>query len=554
MESKTYDYIIVGAGSAGCVLANRLSANPGVSVLLMEAGGSDRSIFIQMPSALSYPMNMSRFNWEFLSNAEPGLNDRQIICPRGKVLGGTSSINGMVYVRGNACDFDQWETLGAKGWNYASCLPYFKKAETWFKGGDEYRGSDGPLATNNGNDMQNPLYQAFIQAGVEAGYSYTADYNGYQQEGFGPMHMTVKDGVRWSSYNAYIKPVRDRKNLTIIRNATTHKILIEDCVAKGVRYQVRKQSRDIKANREVILCAGAVGSPHLLQVSGIGPQAVLKSAGVELIHDLSGVGENLHDHLEVFFQFRCKEPITLNGELGLWQKFLIGARWLLTKKGLGATNHFESCAFIRSKAGIKWPDIQYHFLPAAISYDGSSAFEGHGLQVHVGPNKPKSRGYLRIKSGEISEKPELQFNYNQHEDDREAFRACIRLTREILNQPAMARYCDGEIQPGINVITDDEIDAWVREKAESAYHTTGTCKMGSVDDQMAVVDHQCRVRGIRNLRVVDSSIFPEITNGNLNGPTIMVAERAADIILGKEMLPLSDAPAFVHPDWETSQR
>ncbi|MBL4876558.1 MAG: GMC family oxidoreductase N-terminal domain-containing protein, partial [Cohaesibacteraceae bacterium] len=276
MESKTYDYIIVGAGSAGCVLANRLSANPGVSVLLMEAGGSDRSIFIQMPSALSYPMNMSRFNWEFLSNAEPGLNDRQIICPRGKVLGGTSSINGMVYVRGNACDFDQWETLGAKGWNYASCLPYFKKAETWFKGGDEYRGSDGPLATNNGNDMQNPLYQAFIQAGVEAGYSYTADYNGYQQEGFGPMHMTVKDGVRWSSYNAYIKPVRDRKNLTIIRNATTHKILIEDCVAKGVRYQVRKQSRDIKANREVILCAGAVGSPHLLQVSGIGPQAVLK--------------------------------------------------------------------------------------------------------------------------------------------------------------------------------------------------------------------------------------------------------------------------------------
>ena len=554
MESRAYDYIIVGAGSAGCVLANRLSADLAVSVLLLEAGGSDRSMFIQMPSALSYPMNMSRFNWEFLSNAEPGLNDRQIICPRGKVLGGTSSINGMVYVRGNACDFDQWETLGAKGWNYASCLPYFKKAETWFKGGDEYRGSDGPLATNNGNDMQNPLYQAFIQAGLEAGYSYTADYNGYQQEGFGPMHMTVKDGVRWSSYNAYIKPVRDRKNLTIIRNATTHKILIEDGVAKGVRYQVGKQFHEINANREVILCAGAVGSPHLLQVSGIGPQAVLKSAGVELIHDLPGVGENLHDHLEVFFQFRCKEPITLNGELGLWQKFLIGARWLLTKKGLGATNHFESCAFIRSKAGIKWPDLQYHFLPAAISYDGSSAFEGHGLQVHVGPNKPKSRGYLRIKTGDIADKPELQFNYNQHEDDREAFRACIRLTREILNQPAMARYCDGEIQPGINVISDDEIDAWVREKAESAYHTTGTCKMGSVDDLMAVVDHQCRVRGIRNLRVVDSSIFPEITNGNLNGPTIMVAERAADIILGKEMLPLSDAPAFVHPDWETSQR
>ncbi|MEH6632255.1 MAG: choline dehydrogenase [Halopseudomonas aestusnigri] len=554
MLNDTFDYIIVGAGSAGCVLANRLSENPDHSVLLIEAGGSDGSIFIQMPTALSIPMNMSRYNWEFESEPEPWMNDRHMHCPRGKVLGGSSSINGMVYVRGHGCDFEQWEEQGALGWGYKDCLPYFQRAETWKGGRDEYRGNEGPLATCNGNEMKNPLYSAFIKAGEEAGYGSTADYNGYRQEGFGPMHMTVKDGVRWSTANAYLKPVLKRPNLKVISNALTKRIVMEGKKATGIEIEVGGQTQIHKAATEVILSSGSVGSPQLLQVSGIGPAEVLKKAGVEVVHDLPGVGENLQDHLEVYFQFRCKEPITLNGKLDLWSKFLIGTRWILFKDGLGATNHFESCAFIRSKAGLKWPDIQYHFLPAAMRYDGQASFDGHGIQVHVGPNKPKSRGYIRIKSGDVNDKPEILFNYNEHEDDRAAFRACIRLSREIMEQDAMAPYCEDEIQPGAELQTDEELDAWIRENAESAYHPSCTCKIGSDDDPMAVLDNDCKVRGIEGLRVVDSSVFPTITNGNLNGPTIMVAEKAADIILGNTPLPASNAPTWIHPEWETKQR
>ncbi len=554
MLNDTFDYIIVGAGSAGCVLANRLSENPDHSVLLIEAGGSDGSIFIQMPTALSIPMNMSRYNWEFESEPEPWMNDRRMHCPRGKVLGGSSSINGMVYVRGHGCDFEEWEEKGALGWGYKDCLPYFQRAETWKGGRDEYRGNEGPLATCNGNEMKNPLYSAFIKAGEEAGYGATADYNGYRQEGFGPMHMTVKDGVRWSTANAYLKPVLKRPNLKVISNALTKRIVMEGKKATGIEIEVGGQTQIHKAATEVILSSGSVGSPQLLQISGIGPVEVLKKAGVEVVHDLPGVGENLQDHLEVYFQFRCKEPITLNGKLDLWSKFLIGTRWILFKDGLGATNHFESCAFIRSKAGLKWPDIQYHFLPAAMRYDGQASFDGHGIQVHVGPNKPKSRGYIRIKSGDVNDKPEILFNYNEHEDDREAFRACIRLSREIMEQDAMAPYCEDEIQPGAELQTDEELDAWIRENAESAYHPSCTCKIGSDDDPMAVLDNECKVRGIEGLRVVDSSVFPTITNGNLNGPTIMVAEKAADIILGNTPLPASNALTWIHPEWETKQR
>ena len=554
MLNDTFDYIIVGAGSAGCVLANRLSENPDHSVLLIEAGGSDGSIFIQMPTALSIPMNMSRYNWEFESEPEPWMNDRRMHCPRGKVLGGSSSINGMVYVRGHGCDFEEWEEKGALGWGYKDCLPYFQRAETWKGGRDEYRGNEGPLATCNGNEMKNPLYSAFIKAGEEAGYGATADYNGYRQEGFGPMHMTVKDGVRWSTANAYLKPVLKRPNLKVISNALTKRIVMEGKKATGIEIEVGGQTQIHKAATEVILSSGSVGSPQLLQISGIGPVEVLKKAGVEVVHDLPGVGENLQDHLEVYFQFRCKEPITLNGKLDLWSKFLIGTRWILFKDGLGATNHFESCAFIRSKAGLKWPDIQYHFLPAAMRYDGQASFDGHGIQVHVGPNKPKSRGYIRIKSGDVNDKPEILFNYNEHEDDREAFRACIRLSREIMEQNAMAPYCEDEIQPGAELQTDEELDAWIRENAESAYHPSCTCKIGSDDDPMAVLDNECKVRGIEGLRVVDSSVFPTITNGNLNGPTIMVAEKAADIILGNTPLPASNALTWIHPEWETKQR
>ncbi|MDH5354564.1 MAG: choline dehydrogenase [Gammaproteobacteria bacterium] len=550
--SQNIDYIIVGAGSAGCVLANRLTEDPNISVLLLEYGGSDKSIFIQMPTALSIPMNMPKYNWGYESQPEPYLDNRRMDCPRGKVLGGSSSINGMVYVRGHAMDYNEWQSQGAIDWDYRHCLPYFKKADDWAFGSDEYRSQAGPLSVNNGNNMENPLYSAFIEAGVEAGYMKTGDYNGRQQEGFGPMHMTVKNGVRWSTANAYLKPALKRPNLTVITSALTQRLLFEGKKVVGVEFLCDGELQVRHANREVILSAGPIASPHLLQVSGIGPGGVLKQAGIEVMHDLPGVGENLQDHLEFYFQFRCKQPITLNGKLNLWNKFLIGSRWFFTKTGLGATNHFESCAFIRSRAGVEWPDIQYHFLPAAMRYDGRAAFDGHGFQVHVGHNKPKSRGFIRAKSPSINDKPDILFNYLQHQDDIEGFRACVRLTREIIAQKAMEPYRDSEIQPGENIQSDEDIDAFVRSAVESAYHPSCACRMG--EDDMAVVDSELRVHGIENLRVVDSSIFPTIPNGNLNSPTIMMAERAADIIKGRGMLAPDDAAVGLGQDWENSQR
>ncbi|AWL12210.1 Choline dehydrogenase [Saliniradius amylolyticus] len=531
--AKDYDYIIIGAGSAGCVLANRLTEDGQHRVLLLETGGSDKSLFIQMPTALSIPMNTKKYAWQFHSEPEPYLDDRQMHCPRGKVLGGSSSINGMVYVRGHARDFDEWAEQGAEQWDYQHCLPYFKKAESWYLGGDDYRGDQGPLGTNNGNEMQNPLYQAFIDAGVEAGYLKTDDYNGEQQEGFGPMHMTVQGGKRCSAARAYLDPARQRDNLTIVTHALAHKVMLDGKVATGVEFEHKGKRQRITANQEVILSAGSVGSPHLLQLSGIGDPEVLAEAGIEVKHELPGVGKNLQDHLEFYFQFKCKQPITLNGKLDWFSKGLIGSRWLLKKDGLGATNHFESCGFIRSNEQVEWPDLQYHFLPAAIRYDGKSAFDGHGFQVHIGHNKPKSRGFVHVQSADPKQAPRIQFNYLEEQEDIEGFRACVRLTREIINQPAMDAYRGEEIQPGEQVKTDEQIDAFVRQAVESAYHPSCSCKMG--EDAMAVVDSQTRVHGIDNLRVVDSSIFPTIPNGNLNGPTIMVAERAADMIRGKPL-------------------
>ena len=551
-RTTDYDYIVVGAGSAGAIVASRLSEDADCTVLLVEYGGSDASVFIRMPSALGIPMNSNKYNWGFESAPEPYLNNRRMNCPRGKVMGGSSSINGMVYVRGNARDYDEWESLGAAGWNYQNCLPYFKKLENHQCRNSEYTGMNGPVAISAGNNMRNPLYRAFIDAGVEAGYGETDDYNGYRQEGFGQKFMNVDAGVRASSSRAYLTMAKKRPNLTIIKRALVTGVKFEGKTATGIEYRKGGKIRQASARREVILCAGAIGSPHLLQVSGVGPREILEAADIDLVHELPGVGENLQDHLEFNFQYRCKQPISLNSKLGLLQKAFIGARWLLFKTGLGRTNHFEACAFIRSRAGVESPDIQYHFLPGAVTYDGSVAFKGHGFQVHVGHNKPTSRGYVRALSADVRQHPQILFNYLQTEEDRQGFRQCVHLTREIMNQPAMDAYRGEAIQPTSEVLTDQQIDAFVRNSVDSAYHPAGTCKMGT--DQMAVVDADLRVRGVANLRVIDSSVFPSLPNGNLNAPTMMLAERGADLIKGHSLKLSRSAPTYTDRDWKQRQR
>ena len=552
MVTQKYDYIIIGAGSAGCVLASRLSEDPDTSVLVLEFGGSDRSVVIQMPSAFSIPMNTKKYNWRYETEPETYLNGRRVHCPRGKVLGGSSSINGLVYIRGHALDFDEWESLGAEGWGYRNCLPYFKRAENYELGGDSYRGKTGPLHTTNGNNMKNPLYGAWVEAGAEAGYIKTEDCNGYMQEGFGAMHMTVKNGVRCSTANAYLRPAMGRPNLTVITHAMTRQILLEGTRAVGVMYDHDGQTHQVHCNREVLISSGPIGSPHLLQRSGIGPADVLRKAGIGVRHDLPGVGENLQDHAEVYIQFGCKEPVTLNSKMDPLSKLMIGLRWLLFKDGLGATNHFEAGGFIRSEKGLRWPDIQFHFLPAAMRYDGNKPIKGHGFMVLTGPNKPKSRGYVRARSADPYVHPEIRFNYLEREEDREGFRRCIRLTREIIGQKAMDRFRDGEIAPGAHLTSDEELDAFVRDNLESTYHPCGSCRMG--EDDMAVVDSELRVRGIAGLRVIDSSVFPTEPNGNLNAPTIMLAERASDLVRGLKMLPASLVPVGLVEDWGSSQR
>ena len=548
------DYIIVGAGSAGCVLADRLSADGKHKVVLLEFGGSDRSIFIQMPAALAYPMNTKRWNWGYESEPEPHLNGRRLNCPRGKGLGGSSSINGLVYVRGNALDFERWkEDEGATGWGYADVLPYFKRAEGRAEGGNAYRGGDGPLSTSYG-PLDNPLHHAWLDAAQQAGYSLTEDYNGYAQEGFGRMDMTVRNGTRCSAAKAYLYEARKRPNLHVIEHALATRILFEGTRAVGVEYEQAGKRHQLHAAREVILSGGPINSVQLLKLSGIGPAEELQSHGITVRADRPGVGANLQDHLEFYFQMACTQPITLYGKANLLGKAMVGAQWLFGRSGTGASNQFESCGFIRSRAGIKYPDIQYHFFPMAINYDGSSLATEHGFQAHVGPMRSKSRGTVTLKSADPHDKPKILFNYMSHPDDWVDMRACVRLTREIFQQPAFAPYRGREIQPGADCVTDDQIDAFIAEHVESARHPSCTCKMGSPRDPMAVVDPELRVIGVQGLRVVDSGVMPSITTGNLNAPTIMIGEKGADHILGKPMLAPSNAPFYVAPNWDVTQR
>ena len=548
------DYVIIGSGSAGSATAYRL-AEAGKSVIVIEQGGTDFGPFIQMPAALSYPMNMPIYDWGFASEPEPHLGGRSLVTPRGKVIGGTSSINGMVYVRGHACDYDHWDESGATGWSYADVLPYFKRMENWHSGGHggdpEWRGNSGPLHVTRG-PRDNVLINAFEQAGKQAGYEMTADYNGEKQEGFGPLEATIWKGDRWSCVKAYLKPAMKTGRCELVK-AFAQKIVIEDGRAKGVEVLRKGKTEIITANSEVIVAASSINSPKLLMLSGIGPAEELKSHGIDVIADRPGVGKNLQDHLELYIQQACTKPITLFKYWNLFGKALVGAQWLFTRKGLGASNQFESGAFLRSAAGVKYPDIQYHFLPIAVRYDGQVAAEGHGFQAHVGPMRSKSRGEVTLKSANPKEEPRILFNYMSHEDDWRDFRICIELTREIFGQAAFDPYRGKEIQPGSHVTREEDLNEFIRANVESAFHPCGTCKMGAKDDPMAVVDPDLKVIGVEGLRVADSSIFPRINNGNLNGPSILVGEKAADHILGK-MLPRDEAKPWIHRDWQVSQR
>ena len=549
-----FDYIIVGAGSAGCVLANRLTEAPEIRVLLIEAGPPDRSLFIHMPSAFAYPLAGDTYNWAYATEPEPHMDGRRIACPRGRVLGGSSSINGMVYVRGHALDYDGW--AGAKGlehWSYFHCLPYFRKAETRIKGADAYHGGDGPLYVTTGA-MRNPLYRAFIDAGVEAGYAYTDDMNGYRQEGVGPMDRTTWRGRRWSAAMAYLRPAQRRANLRVESRCLVNRILFESTRAVGVEYAQGGPVVRARARREVIVAAGAINSPQLLMLSGIGDADALGQCGIAAVAHVPGVGENLQDHIETYVQHACTQPITLYATQNLLAMGRIGLEWLLFRTGLGATNHFEAGGFIRSAAGVRHPDLQYHFLPIAITYDGREKVEQHGFQAHVGPMRPTSTGWVRLKSSDPREPPRIQFNYLATAGDRREFRDGVRLTREIFAQRAFDPFRGAELSPGAQVTTDAAIDAHLRRKAESAYHPSCSCRMGADDDPLAVVDGNLRVRGVEGLRVVDASVMPAVVSGNLNAPTIMIAEKAADIVLGKPALPATDVPVFIHPEWPTRQR
>ena len=544
-DEGTYDYIIIGAGSAGSVLAYRLGEDPSLRILVLEAGGDDRAVIVEMPSALTIPMNTKRFNWGMETEPEPGLDGRRVSLPRGRGLGGSSSINGMCWVRGNPMDYELWEALGADGWRWSNVLPYFQRLEAVREGGP-LRGTDGPIKVTRGPE-KNPLYHAFVDAAVQAGYARSPNMNQRQHEGFGPMEMNVGDGRRCSAAVGYLRPAVARGNVRVLTGALVERVLTEGKKAVGVAFRHAGKVCSAQAGREVILSAGSIMSPVILKRSGIGPEAELRQHGIEVVHHAAQVGENLMDHMELYIQQECIQPISLFPHVSLMGKAKIGVEWLLTHKGLGATNHFETGGHIRSRAGIVYPDIQYHFLPLAISYDGRTLASGHGYQVHVGTKRSKSRGWVRLRDADPTSLPRVCFNYMSHEDDWREFRACIALTREIFTQPALAPYRGRELAPG-----GAEIDDFLKRKLESAYHPCGTCRMGT--DDAAVTTPDGRVRGMAGLRVIDASVMPQATAGDLNAPTLALAERMADLVRGRHLPEAVVAPLLADAEWATRQR